>query len=429
MSTPTTGTLAGSGLLRWGTTLSVNPVQKLKSLAVKDKITIPDPVDPSDAVSRGFMQNYVASQTVRAGAGVSIDYDRNISLSSVQTFQSVTLTGDITNDLNAVTKRYVETVLKNYIDQNTFNVKMTDIAYNSDIQTALQNVATMSYVDGKIAPTVTASQLTTAIENLATQDYVDKKTDDKATTNYVDSKVQGLASTQQLQEAVAGVALKSYVDAIASSFVGKTYVDQAVSNLATNDSVDTKIKESISTMATVEYVDSSVKNKVSTSYVDTAVKDLASKTFVETLVGPLAEERYVADLVQNMATTFYVDSAVENLATRNYVDQAIANMRPAARRQSESAIQYVIPESGDTIDLNGSSYLLINPTAPLDTLTVSLPSRVTNGKEVTIATSHNIAELILSGALVGTSQNKRPLNTDTSIKLIYSADAGAFFVL
>lgn len=462
--------LAGAGLLRWGTTLSINPLQKLKKIVVAEKLTVPEPVDNSDAASKSYVDTLVESGSggsTGSSGGVPGDglalVDGKLCLADTIEVSSVKLTGIISQNENAVPKSYVDNAVlplpsKDYVDS-----KLESLSTIEFVRESVEPLASRAYVDSKSEEFASKDYVDNSVENLASKDHVGTVIQNLSSISYVDAAVSTKVGQSQLDDAVKDHASRAYVDTAVVDLASKLYVSDAVDPLATKDTVISQITTAIEPLAEKVYVDQSLSEYAKKSYVDSTTSPLASKVFVEQIVGPLAEETFVDAAVANLASKTYVDSAVVELADKSYVDSAvtgvvletgpglkkvdnvlsvlkdlghITNVGTLSGLQVNGSLtlgtQYAAPESGVTVTCDGKTFLLLNPSTSLLSLNVTFPEAPSDGQWLNILTSQDINGL---NFINFTTAGSIPTPTDmtmtagSSLQFVYSTGASGWFVL
>lgn len=90
-------------------------------------------------------------------------------------------------------------------------------------------------------------------------------------------------------------------------------------------------------------------------------------------------------------------------------------------------VQYVTPNTGDTVTINGGGYikLLINPSGTLATLTLNFPVTPQDGDVIEVASSQIVTSLTLAvGTIIGALTSFAVGGFGT---FIYSATASKWF--
>lgn len=398
---------AGSGLLRWGTTLSVNPVQKLRKVTIAEKLTVPEPTDTSDAASKSYVDSVVSSGTVTAGAGLK-STGLSLYVAPHQVFDSVKLTGLLTDDSQAVPKRYVDKLVEPMVTQDYVRDHMANVVKSADLQSALEPVATRSYIESKFAHFATKSDVEKSVENLIDKTVVESAVQNLASIPFVESAVKGFATRDEVQTILDKSVTKSYLDSQVSQYITKDEATVLLQDYVTNTDMDSELTEVYSRI-----VDDGALSKVVKTYVDAAIEELASKNFVESIVTPLAEE-------------VYVDEAVSGLATKAYVDDKVDEALGVVNLQ----LQYTKPVSANTVTSNGAATLLLDPETAVDDLEIAFPPNPNNGQVLTILASRDVTNVKFANlTTVGdiAIPHSVTLTPGSSLKFMYSTDGGGWF--
>lgn len=90
-------------------------------------------------------------------------------------------------------------------------------------------------------------------------------------------------------------------------------------------------------------------------------------------------------------------------------------------------VQSVQPTTGQTVISNGSTYLALNPTGVLATLTVQFPSAPVNGQLFNINSTQNISELTYTGGTVQFTSTPIPFGAGV-VRYIYNSSQGQWLL-
>ena len=459
--------LAGAGLLRWGTTLSVNPHQKLKTLVVAEQLTVPEPVNNSDACSKNYVDTLMTKGSSSGSLGMSLAgkgltfTNGTLSINNALELDSLTLNSPIMSDKNAATKLYVDNAVEPLARKNDVDLRVKDHITLESVTKAVEPMATRVYVDSKVADFQTKDDIIETIKNLADKKFVEESQVNLASINFVNQTVKDHVTRDELNSRLNPVATASYVDTAVVDLASKSEVTDSIKDFVVKSDVTADIQTALEGVADKSYVDSAVEGFVKKDYIDNAVHDLATKVFVESLVGPLAEETYVDESVANLAPRTYVDAAVEDLSKKSYVDEQVSGVVVSAGTglkkddgtlsvKSELdhvtkvgklsgltlegplsyGVQYNVPNNDETIISNGRSFLLLNPTGETHGVTISLPEHPVEGQYFVMSTSQDLTNLnftnfITAGAISAPSDIT--LTAGSSLHFVYSTDASAWF--
>src|SRR3978361_2012553 len=140
--------LAGPGLLRSESTLTVNPNMKLRTLIVRDKLTVPTTLDTTDAASKKYVDDAVSTGGIVSGTGITINDQRQVSLADDLVVRSIKLTGQTgsSGPTSVVNKAYVDAAVSPLVTQQYVNDNFSNLATQNDILTQLEPYATRVYV-------------------------------------------------------------------------------------------------------------------------------------------------------------------------------------------------------------------------------------------------------------------------------------------
>lgn len=397
MSTTQPTVYAGPGLLRSGITLSINPNLRLRTLQVQDRIAVPDPLDPSDAANRRFVENTISTSGVVAGDGVTIGTDRKVYLNKDLVLDTVKLTGTLDDGQSAVTRQYVDTAVtplatKSYVDDN-----LKGLAKTNDITSAIEPLATRTYVTSFMENFVNEETLSNVIQPFARKTDVENALADKATIHYVNDAVKNSVSKTELDWKISEFVSRDYVSENIKNFATKEEVNNNLASATTllNENLKTdltnKIHETLQPLASKTYVDDAINNSLSSTYIDKAIAPLATKSQLDKVVSVLATESYVDNAIQNMVNKSYIDEELENMRNRisTYVDSTLHGSNFPIVYQ----IQHTVPSEGDTIESNGKSLLLLDPSTSLSKLTLLFPSNPEDGKYLIVTTTRRVEEI------------------------------------
>lgn len=383
--------MAGTGIIKTGTTFSINPVQRLRVVTVTDRLTVPEETDqPDSAASISYVNNaFNRSGRLKAGAGLTVSSDSTVSVASRQTFDKVTLSGIQEASTDATNVAFV----RNAVAQ-----------YKQTVDAALAQLRD-KFAEKKF--------VTDAITELCTRAFVEAKVQNLATVTHLNDAVKLLVNQTQLKEVTNRLASTAYVQENVSNLTKATkqYTDEAVANKADISHVE-RLAET------------------SAEYTDRAIAGLATQKYVEDKMSGLATETDLQNIISTFAPLEYVDQAVSGFASTGYVDAALAERLP---RPITPSVQYVKPANASNIHINNdTSYLLIDADTPLMSITVIFPDNAGDGSIVHIATSIDIDSLILQGVTMA-GDIKVPesltLTTGSSLRFLYSGEAKRWFVL
>ena len=428
-SSPTV--LAGPGLLRSGNTLSVNPNLKLRTLDVRDSITVPDPINSSEACSKQYVDNAISARGIAAGDNIQTKAGSSTSMTTVSLVpdlhvNSIKLTGTIGEDATYVpNKGYVDNAVANLATKDSVAVATDGVLKSKDLQDAIEPLATRRYVSTYMDRFVENDKFSSTLEDYAKKQYVDDAIYDFATIDYVNDKAKTALSQIDLSTTLAPYATTEYVDSKTSDIV--TRDDFVVSQNTLQEGIlseaKTFINDATESLASTEYVDNATSALASKDFVTSTMTNVATKNFVEELVSPLAEESYVDEQIVGLASESYVDDAVENMAdtVNKYVDKVFYG------KAVKQTIQYETPADSDTIVSDESSFILLNPEGNLENLTIKLSLDVSDGTVLTVSSSKDVTNLTFSNATLLPETDGLGLVAGQSLKYIYSSSAGAWF--
>lgn len=151
---------------------------------------------------------------------------------------------------------------------------------------------------------------------------------------------------------------------------------------------------------------------VSKQYVDNSMKDQASKEYVDSKITSAGQGLTIAEDTR----TFSVNEKLPHVTSIG----AVKGFR--------LAVQYVTPESGDTVVLGDYSHTIIDPTGTLTSLNLELPANPEDGQTLRVRTTQTI-ELINTGEFpTGVNQDLPPsLDVDEVLHYIYASGTGKWF--
>ncbi len=428
--TTTNQVLAGAGLLRYNNTLSVNPVQRLRSVTIREKLTVPEPNDPSDATSKSYVDTILTNNLIKAGHGLKLDDDLTISLRNNQTFKTVKLTEPPALNEHVVTKGYVDNFIQSLPTKTDVAAAVDGLIKRSDVEHMVEPMSTRAYVESFMELLPSREELTKTTENLVSREDLKDAIVNLANISYVDGVVADFAKKSDISQAVSSLASKSYVDTVTMDAVSKSYLNEKLSNLISSEDVDKKLSTAVASFAEKIYVDEAVKNATNKDYVDESVKDLVTKSYVQSLITSLAKETFVEEKVANLATKSYVDEKSVDILSqiKTYVD----TMKDTNISPVQLSIQHVTPSENDTIPYEGKHVLLLNAKSMLEKLTVEMPKSPRNGQVVKIATTRDVNKLHLEGFdTVGDviDPDVITLTAGSSATVVYSEEAKGWFSL
>lgn len=421
--------LAGPGLLRSDFTMSVNPHLKLKSLSIRDRIVVPDPSEPSEAANRRYVDQTISRTGVVPGFGINIDQSRKISLQDDLTLNSLKIIGNLSDDgRNVVTKDYVDGAVIPLVSRSYVDDRLKRLATKNEVVNAVEPLATRVFISTLMDKFVEKETLQKSIKPLTIQSEIEPILNDKASILFVQNEIK------KCQE--------NFIE-ITQSFVEKKFIMNKIKNLVTQEEVldliskdsnvlHNTINDAIKPLATKEFVEKcNQKHNASIKYLKKEIEPLVTRSRMDAIVSNLAEESFVlnkiADSEQNSKS--YVDSSIHVLSNTlsSYVDNSIST----AIFPLEYPIQYKIPENGDTVESNGKTLFILDPVTPLETLTITFPIDVDDGKYLVISSSRDIESvtyenLVTAGDIPVPSTK---FKAGESKKWVFCKDAKAWFVL
>jgi len=419
---------SGPGLLRSGSTFSVNPNLSLQTLYISNKLGVPQPVNPSDAASKTYVDDTISSHGVVAGNGIVLGSDhRTISLSQNVALNSLTITGVPSDNDYVVTKAYVDKAVLPLAATSYVQSSLSNVATTQDVASAIANLTTRAYVVSLVENYVTFADLTLATADFPNRTDLENAVQDKATVNYVDAAVKNVVKTVDLQNALQPYVNDDLFRQSISEFVTEATVDDKLTSL--RDEVSIALDTKMSSLVTKDDVDQLTANLTTTQYVDDKIAPFAFKSYVDKRLIPLADESYVDDRIAPLATTDYVDTSVENLS--NYVSSYVDETIRTASFPVIYPVQHVQPTEDQTVESDGSTVLVLDPTSPLSNIRVVFPSDVQDGTYWIITTTRNIYNIIFSNLTTSgdVSSSNRGLTAGSSFKWVYSNGARGWLSL
>ena len=423
---------AGPGLLRSGSTLSVNPNLKLQTLQIRDRIVVPNPLDVSEAANKRYVDEATSKSFYSVGNGLKIESDsRLISLQDDVTVKSLKLSGQISSDgSSVVTKSYVDNATKPLVSLSYVQDSLKNVVKTEDLKNATDSLASRVYVSTFMDRFATKDVLDEAVKPLARSDNVQTALNNKADISYVQNEVAGCVKKYSVIDILQPFAEKAFVEQSIANFISKDDVYKQIQTSADliNANISSTIDNAIQPLATKSYVDETARNAFSTTYVDKAIQPLATKAHVDNVVAKLAEEAYVDEAVSSLVSKTYVDDAVEQVTTKlsKYIDRTFSSASfPII------PIQHVVPDNDDTVEIDDDKTLLfINPKTSLDHLIISFPNDVEDGKYFIITTSKTIKEVKLENlVLASDTDQSKEYTAGSDKKFVYSAAAKAWVAL
>jgi hypothetical protein len=434
MSFETPPVYAGPGLLRSGTILSVNPNLKVKDLTVRNKITVPQPVDVSDAASKQYVDNTISPHGIAAGDGIVLKTVSDspmtfVSLSKNVTFDTIRLSGSLQDSSSVSTKGYVDSAVSNLATKDALSSATDNMAKLSDVQNAVKPLVTASYIENIFDRFVSRDDLGSSLSDYATRRHVSDAIRDFSTTYYVDDMVKNVGANlrRSLESALQPLATIEYVNRTTTNFVTEETLNVARNDLTSSilSQVKTTVQDGTKGFATASDIAAATAKLATVDYVDNRIGNAATRLFVNELITPLAEESYVDNQIADLASTSYVDDSVERMADiiNAYIDKTFTTT-------IKHSVQYVTPRNGDTIVCDGSSYVLLNPGGTLFNLSIVFPTDVEDGQLLNIATSHEVSELSLENLVsASTLQTPLSLKPGQGLKFLFSSEAVMWFVV
>ncbi|CAM6053933.1 unnamed protein product [Sphagnum tenellum] len=391
---------AGPGLLRSGTTLSVNPHLNLQTLVVKTKLTAPDPQDLSDVATRAYVDASISEHGLVAGNDLTLSSTggstlQTISLNQDLSLNSVKITGSILTDGSSVVpKSYVDNAVTNLVTTSDLQNSISNFCTNSTLQTTIEPLATRTYVTSFLDQFVSQNALESAVSDLVSTKDLSDSIVNFATIDYVNSMVQSCVSESEFQSSTENLCTKTYVDSATAGYLTQNALDASNSQLTAGilAEIDDKIATAKVGLATEAFVSDATKDFVTSSEVDIVISDFAPKVYVEELVSSLAEESYVDQKTSLLASKTYVTNALEKAVNtvNAYVDKVASSS--SVQAASSYTVQYVVPANDDNVISDGNSLIILDPENALSNITVTLPVDVKDGQSITLTSSKDISK-------------------------------------
>ncbi len=402
------GEMAGTGIIKSGTMISVDPVQKLRIVTVTERLTVPDDSSDRSAASVGYVKKTL-SQTGNltvVGDGLSVA-NGVVSVNQTLDLKRLILTQTPELPHEAATVAFVENSISDKVSKTYVDFGLEDIR---------ESYVTRDYVEDALAELSTQA----SVKRLLSES-------DATLRDYVNTEVATLARASDLEE----------LNGTTKELASFTYVDSAIGKLASLDEVegllDAKVSnEDLSVLLAEKYV--------SKGELSEASANLSTKAYVDDSMSNLIDQTQLNNATVELASKDYVDNSLAGLATTAYVDSAVTTCKCRM-----GGTQYVRPADGDTIHVSSNtSYVLIDAESRLDTLTVDFSGFERNGsqssqsqqsqqsQQVTLATSRDIenvtfAALPLSGDIQQPQQYT--FTAGNSLRFVFAPEPGVWFIL
>ncbi len=395
------GEMAGAGILKNGTTFSINPVQTLRFVTVTDRLTVPQDTSPDSAASVAYV-NRVLSGSGRVIAGNGLVANNGVvSLDKKQTFSQVTLSKKPEAPTDAVTVAYVDEVVSDRPSKTYVDLAFEDIK---------EAYARKAYLEE-------------ALTDLASRPSVSRMISDSEAflKAYVTDAISGLATTNDLNSLLEAT----------QAFVSLKYLDSTINELA---NVLTNVQNQVSRKASITDLEATEASLVSKADFTDYAKRTPTKSYVDGKVGELVPRSDFEEVMEQLASLEYVDSSVAGLATIEYVDASVASLLPATHPavDESSSIQYVVPIDRETVKINACAFLILNPQTELETLTLSFPTKDLQQNALTISSSRTINGLMFDGLITAGDvcvPDTITLTAGQPLRFIYILKANAWFIV
>lgn len=389
------GEMAGNGILKTGTTFSINPVQNLRFVTVTDRLTVPADTNPDSAASVAYVHRILSgSGKVMAGNGLTAN-NGIVALDKKQTFSQVTLTKNPEASTDAATVAYVDESILDKASKTYVDLAIDEIR---------EGYAPKQYIEDALVDLVSRPNVTHLISEseAVTKAYITDLATNFATTDDVDS----LISTTR-------------------EFVKQTELDQSIGHV--KEVLDT-LQDKVEDKASLAYVESVEVSKVSKEDFAQYFRNVPTKAYVDGKVDVLVSRVVFDENIDMLAPRDYVDASVAGLATTEYVDTSLASYEASVK----SDVQYVVPTSGDVVNVNSCAFVILNPKTTLDSLTLAFPSTTNlQQQNLVISTSCDILNLTFTGLITPGDvvvPSSMILTAGQPLRFIFVVQAQAWFI-
>ncbi len=348
---------AGPGLLRSGTSLSINPVQKLKSLSVRDKITVPEPIDNYDAATKAYVDVSMMKAGPTIGEGLVVGAGNSISLAREVTVDSIRLTGGITRNDQVVTKEYIDQTVAGLASRATLQNSISDMVKRGQLENALTSFASRSYV-------------LSVVTDCATQKQLQELREEYALKSYVDSQVSSLPTYLHLTNALKHHVRRDEFEAQVSKSVPREYLDSKIKSFASKWELE-------AALATV----------TKTTTFNSALSDLVSKAELSRVVEDTKVEPGAG--IEREGSVLSVSSALPNL----HLTGPLRSL--TVEGPSRLSTETHTPFENELVTIGHSTFVIIDPAVPLTNVTLTFPGNPQNGHYLIITTSRDLENVTL----------------------------------